>query len=48
MTKFVWGCSGLLVSSPMMSPSSLIDETPVVGVGFMKIGFFLEDLSLGR
>lgn len=44
--EFVWVPCWCLVSSPVGSQSSAVDEAP--GRGSVTIKFFLEDLSLGR
>ena len=43
--KVCQGVGGLLVSSPVMSKSFLVDETPK---GFMTIHLFFEDFSLRK
>ena len=46
VTQFVWVPCRCLVSSPVGSQSSPVDEAP--GRGSETIEFLLEDLSLGR
>lgn len=48
VTKFVRGWAGLLVSSSVMSPSSLVDKISVVRGEIYGNWIVLEDLSLGR
>jgi len=46
--KVCQGVGGLLVSSPVVSPSSLVDEIPVVRGEINENWILLDDLSLGR